>query len=131
MGKHDIREKTINYRVLPIILIFSILGLVFSTTATLHIHELPDGRFVVHGHPYNPDDDDGGKGNHTHTKNEYAIINFLNSLVVLTTAIIVFIIFIYHYWSFLFINRIFAFLSLSGFLSRLRRSPPLIPFLRF
>jgi hypothetical protein len=50
----------------------------------MHYHQLDDGRYVIHAHPFNKTAEEGQKSSgHTHSCKELVFINFVNSLLVL------------------------------------------------
>jgi hypothetical protein len=123
INKRRIEKTGIGF--ISVLLVFSIIGYIFSTVATMHIHELPDGRFIVHSHPYDPDTEDGGKSKHTHTRKEYTIIGILNYLVITIIFFFAYATFVVRNRLFTLIGRDFSLLSFIRFLSRSWRSPPL------
>jgi hypothetical protein len=113
--------KTI--QILSLLLVVLMVSYMYVTFYNIHLHCLPNGKFLVHSHPYG-DLPGNKKTGHRHTSHEYTIIALINSIIVSILIITIIIILIRGYDFFYSFEWSSDVDSLAIYLTRQLRSPP-------
>ena len=62
-------------KIIAVAVVLAIASFSVASVLSLHLHILPDGRAVVHSHPFKKDRGEGAR--HHHTDHDYAVISVL------------------------------------------------------